>query len=189
VALRLSITPGCAHLPYTSLTFYRQFPVVPEARFFSLQLRYRFTPTTWGNQGEPSRIQGLQVVMSKGQGTAVQEWKFRWNNVADSLPQQPTRPMWQWYTGQGWEDTGVRDALAGDQWHTLMMVGEITPVGGIQYRSLTSNGVISPVEYQAVPTGVAGDALTVAVVLEGNFQQDAYELLLDQVGFTWHTQP
>src|SRR5262249_55886360 len=129
-SLRCSITGGA---PYSNVHCYRNLLPEPAATAFTLTLSFWFSPTTtFNNQGGSSVIQALEFTMNKWQQSKRYEFALQWQNVGDGAPQ------WRyWVPNQSaWVSLGISDTLAGNQWHVLMLEGDINN-GQVHYQRFT----------------------------------------------------
>jgi hypothetical protein len=184
-ALRCAITGGSG---YSNIHCYRDMPAAPSADIFTLRLWFWISPTTTcNNQGTNSVAQALEFSISKWQQFRRYEIALQWQNVGDGAPQwrywDPHRPA-----ADRWAPImpKVSHCLAGERWHTLTLEGRIV-AGRVLYRRFTIDdqtidiGVsTSPVDAPSEP-----DRLALAIQLDGNINQDAYAVFVDQVSFVY----
>jgi hypothetical protein len=177
-ALRLALTGGD---PYSNAHFYRTLTSDLTATMFSLSLSFWFTATTWNNEDAPSVVQALEFTTSKWQDGKRYEFALQWRNVGNGAG-----PGWRyWDPNQSedrWVDLGITDRLAGEQWHTLVLQGQI--VGGrVHYARFTIDQRSYSLDKTVAPALTPGesDRLGVAVQLDGNATEAPYSVYLDNV--------
>lgn len=180
-ALRCGLTGGD---PYSNIHCYRNLPADPDAHFFTLELDFYLPETSFNNQGMPSRIQALEFTMNQWQGGKRYEWALQWMNVGSNGPQWR---YWNPHQSERWVATPIQQALAVKQWHHLQMEGEIRS-GQVYYRYFIIDGARHELNMTVAPvlTPNDPDRLAVAVQADGNYAQDAYDLLIDKVNFYHH---
>jgi hypothetical protein len=180
-ALRVALLGGA---PYTAVQAASSLPPEPTATAFRLELCWRFSDTTFNNQGRRSRVHAVKLATSKRLAGLRYEWAFQWLNVADSTDGQA--PTWRIWDGQTWVDTNVNQELAPEQWHHFILQGDITTTGQVRYVSFTSDGFTTSLDQTAAaaPDGNP-DGITVAFRLDGNYAEDPYECLFDDVRLDW----
>jgi hypothetical protein len=177
-SLRCSITGGT---PYSNLHCYRNLPPEPLSAKFALALSFWFSPTTtFNNQGAPSIVQALEFTMNKWQQGKRYEFALQWQNVGDGAPQ------WRYWNSSQWMSLGITGTLEGNQWHSLVLDGEITD-GQTYYRGFTVDQQMHLISMLAPPADVPGetDRLAIAIQLDGNFEEAPYDVFIDQVSFAW----
>lgn len=189
-ALRLGIGEGGD--PYTGVQGYRTLPPVPTALAFYMSFFWRFSATTFNNHDQmnvfaPSRVQAIELTMNKWTPQGRFEWALQWENVGDGTPEQGNPPAWRLWDGSTgtWRDTGISQALAGEQWHTFSLLGEIRN-GRTHYISFSSDGLLQSLGQSFAPQQVAGNnELTIAFQLDGNATQTPYDCLFDEINIWW----
>ena len=180
-ALWCGVTGG---MPFSNVHCYRNLLPDPSATVFTLTLSFWFSPTTtFNNVGGDSIVQALEFSMSKWQEAKRYEFALQWQNVGAGGPQwrywDPLRPA-----SERWVSLTIPETLAGEQWHTFTLEGEIIN-GQVYYRNFTIDqrsyglGILVP------PAATPGepDRLAMAVQLDGNFTQSPYDLFIDKVSF------
>jgi hypothetical protein len=178
-SLRCSITGGD---PYSNVHCYANMLPEPTATAFTLTLSFWFSPTTtFNNQGAPSVVQALEFTMNKWHQSKRYEFALQWQNVGSGAPQWR---YWDPHQPEPWVSLGITDTLAGEQWHSLTLEGDITDDQvhyqrfAIDQRSYTLDITASP----GTETGEA-DRLAVAIQLDGNAVEAPYDVFIDQVDF------
>ena len=178
-SLRGGLTGGAA---YSNVHFYRHLLSEPAASKFTLDLSFYFTPTTtFNNQGSPSVVQALEFSMSKWYQSRRYEFAVQWQNVGSGAPQ------WRYWTRTvpiRWVSLGIADTLEGQEWHSLVLEGEI--VGGkVHYRAVTIDGQPHAMDMTVEPVSAPGepDRLAVAFQLDGNYTETPYDVYVDEVTF------
>jgi len=182
-ALRVAIAGG---QPYTNIhAFSTLYDVPAQATAFRLELCWRFSQTTFNNQGGRSRVQAVELTTSKWQAGRRYQWALQWMNVPATRGGRA--PIWALWDGIAWVDTGVGQQLVPEQWHHFILQGDITADGQIRYVSFTSDGVPTSLGQEFAPTqgDNNGDRITVAFQLDGNAREDRYECLFDNVRLEW----
>jgi hypothetical protein len=186
-ALRCAITGGSG---YSNIHCYRNLPAAPSADLFTLRLSFWISPTTTcNNQGANSIVQALEFSMSKWQQSRRYEIALQWQNVGDGAPQwrywDPQRPA-----ADRWVPIvpKVPLYLAGERWHVLTLEGRIV-AGLALYRRFTIDDRTIDLAVLTSPTDVRGesDRLALAVQLDGNINEDAYDVVVDQVSLVYES--
>ena len=181
-SLRCSITGG---QPNSHIHCYRNLLSDPAASVFVLTMPFYFTSTTTcNNQGEPSIIQALEFTMSKWYQGKRYEFALQWENVAETPGDGA--PQWRYWNSYEWVPFSpkITQCLTAGQWHTLTLEGEIVN-GQVHYHrfAITNTSHILDLTVPPVLDSAHGDGLAVAIQLDGNFQEDAYDVFIDQVSF------
>ena len=181
-SLRCAITGGD---PYSNVHCYRNLPAEPTSNFFTLSLSFYYQPaSSFNNVGGDSIVQGLEFTMNKWDQGLRYEWALQWDNVDNGAPKWR---YWDPAHSPRWVDLGISGSIAGEQWHTLTLEGEILE-GKVRYRRF----VFDQHEYQlnnillvaTASTPNEFDRLAVAVQLDGNSVETPYELFIDHVTLT-----
>ena len=176
-SLRCAITGG---QPYSNIHCYRNLTSEPAATTFTLNLFFRFSPpTTFNNQGAPSIVQALEFSMSKWYQAQRYEWAVQWQNVGPGAPQWR---FWNPHAAEPWVSLGIPATSAGDQWHSLILEGEIRQ-GMVRYQTLTVDGQSHAINVEVAPAAAPGevDRLAVAFQLDGNSVESPYNMFVDKV--------
>lgn len=178
-ALRLALTGG---EPYSNAHFYRNLAGTGSDRpkQFVLSLRFRFTPTTHNNQGGVSAIQAIEFTANEWRKGQRSEFALQWLNVGY---QAPCWRFWDPHHKEDrWRNLSLSAPLAPDRWHTLRLEGQ-TENGVVRYLRFTIDGQTHElgIEIPAKSDPGQEDRAAVGIQLDGNVQQDPYELLLDDV--------
>lgn len=181
-ALNIGIRGGS---PYTGIQGYAQIDGAADAQAVELRLDWRFSDTTWNNQGAASTVQAIELTLSKWSGGARYEWALQWENVSDGSDQGADAPNWRVWTGSIWQDLGISQHLRPNAWHSFRLRGSIVE-GQVRYVEFKSDGKTFPMTdvFDPVPTE-SSDRLTVALQLDGNYAQGSYDCLFDHVGVRW----
>lgn len=179
-ALKITLSGG---QPYTGLHVYRNLmhaPASPRARYFRLEMRYRFGPSQ-------RPIQALEFTMSVWRGYQRWEWALQWERVPDGTAQQGMPPTWRIWTGFTWDNLGVRQHLAADRWHSLVLWGDIDAGRRVQYRGFISDGESTALsgQYVATRSTYGGAYLSVGTQLDGDAREDPYVVYLDRIALRW----
>ena len=176
-SLRCAITGG---QPYSNIHCYRNLASEPAATTFRLNFFFRFSPpTTFNNQGAPSIVQALEFSMSKWYQAQRYEWAVQWQNVG------PGAPQWRYWNPNAverWVSLGTPATFAGDEWHSLVLEGEIRH-GMVHYQTLTVGGQSYAIDVDVAPAAAPGevDRLAVAFQLDGNSVGSPYNVFVDEV--------
>jgi hypothetical protein len=179
-SLRCAITGG---VKYSNVHCYRNLPAKPAGNTFALSTSFFYQPTsTFNNVGGPSIVQALEFTMNKWNQGLRYEWALQWDNV------DPGAPKWRYWgpaTLGGaltWVDLGIAGSLAGQQWHSLTIEGEILN-GQVHYQRFILDSQVHPIDIMVPPAVTPGEAdrLAVAVQLDGNSTETPYELFIDHV--------
>ena len=180
-SLRCAILGGDA---YSNVHCYRNLPAEPDSNVFLMSLSFYYRPNSSFNNasGVPSIVQGLEFTMNKWQNGLRYEWALQWDNVDPNA--SPPAPKWRyWDPAQAdWFDTGISGGITGMGWHTLVLEGGIFN-GQLHYHRFTFDNTTFPLDIVTSPAIAAGepDKLAVAVQLDGNYQEDAYEVFIDDL--------
>lgn len=193
-SLRCALLGG---VPYSNIHCYRNLLAEPLVSEFVLTVPFWFSPTTtFNNQGGPSVIQALEFTMNKWHQDQRYEFALQWQNVGTGAPQwrywDPHQSPDQWLSLNITATTMVE--LAGLQWHTLVLTGEIRE-GQVVYQTFCLDAQNPPdpsdpncywLNISIAPWNTPGDPdqLAVAVQLDGNFDETPYDLFIDQVSFS-----
>ena len=180
-SLRCALTGGN---PYSNVHCYRNLPADPASNLFRLSMSFYYQPgSTFNNVGGPSVVQALEFTMNKWHQSLRYEWALQWDNV------DPGAPKWRYWgraTPAGpldWFDLGITGSLAGQQWHTLELEGEIL-AGNVHYKRFIIDGQEHSLNISVSPASTNElDKLAVAIQLDGNSTETPYEVFLDQVTF------
>ena len=187
-ALQCSLTGGA---PYSNLHCYQNLPSEPTADIFTLTLSFWFAPTTTCNNRETdSIVQALEFTMNKWYASKRYEFALQWQNVGDGAPQ------WRYWNPHGTEkwaapNPAVSECLAGQQWHTITLIGSIRD-DQVYYESFVVDNQSHEMGFFVPPASAPGEAdrLAVAVQLDGNASQTSYDVHIDKMIFTAQsTQP
>jgi hypothetical protein len=173
--------------PYTGIHTYYQLPPAPEARAFELDLLYHYSPaTTWDNQGGFSILQNFQFTFSWFFQGRRYEAALQYECVHDDSPEAGRPPTWRLWTGTTWKNTGVRQELAANTWHHLILRALAMPeANALRYIEFVSDDRATPLGLSFPPTSVVVSPLVVGFQLDGNFRQESYDVSFDQVHLTW----
>ncbi len=181
-SLRCSITGG---QPNSHVHCYRNLLSEPAASVFVLTMPFYFTPaTTCNNQGESSIIQALEFTMSKWHQGQRYEFAVQWENVAETPGDGA--PQWRYWNSSQWVpfNPKITQCLAAGQWYTLTLEGEIVNSQVHYHRfAITNTNHILDLTVPPIPDSAHDDGLAIAVQLDGNFQEDAYDVFVDRVSF------
>lgn len=180
-ALRLKLNNGDS---YTGPHFYTVIQPMPRSAYaFELSLFYRFSNTTWSNCLAPSSVQALEFVVGKRVDHVWWEWAVQWMNVGPNANGCDGVPRWRiWNDSHSWDDIGLAQKLTPNEWHHLVFRGEIKN-GQVYYSNLESDGVFVQINNGFSPAieEFAPDEVAVAVQLDGNYQDDSYEVIVDKI--------
>jgi hypothetical protein len=182
-ALRLAITGG--NRPYTHIHAYRTLEALPSATRFTLNLDWKFSETTWNNEGGASTIQMIEPAMSSWSGSERYEWALQWQNVGDGSVQDGDAPAWRIWNGASWQTTGFSQRLEPNRWHRLHLDGFMEP-GLVCYERMISDDAEVPLPF-SVPATPALEPARSAVTMQlgGNYREDPYHCLIRHVSFSW----
>jgi hypothetical protein len=186
-ALRLAITGG--DRPYTHIHCYRTLRYNRRIAAVSMTMRWRFSDTTWNNEGAPSTIQMIEPAFNIWDGERRFEWALQWQNVGDGSNQGEIAPAWRLWNGSSWEATGYGQRLAPNVWHDLELCGEIRD-GAIRYVRMVSDDLAIPLDRTFAATeAVEGKRMAVTMQLGGNYNQDPYECYVRNLNLAWQDRP
>lgn len=185
ISLRCAITGGD---PYSNIHCYRNLPAEPTSNFFSISLSFYYhPPSSFNNVGEPSVVQGLEFTMSKWNQGLRHEWALQWNNVNES--DNTGAPKWRYWdpfaSPNRWVDLGISGSITGEQWHTLILDGEILD-GKAHFLRFVFDGQEHQLNIPDVDpiSDPAEDKIAIAVQLDGNSTETPYEVFIDTVILT-----
>lgn len=184
-ALRLAITGGD---PYMGILSSYRVATTDDASSFHLSFAWRFSATSFGNQGRPSVVQAGEFAINHWTPGARYEWALQWQNVTDGSPETGTLPDWRLWDGpaQRWRTTGFAQRLTPEQWHTLVIEGTKTGDGMLRYDRFVSDGAEVPLGNSYAPVAAQGDGtITVAFQIDGNYVEAPYTVLFDGVDIAW----
>jgi len=177
--------------PYTSPHFYTTVTnYSPNASQFTLSLQFRFSDTSMANCGAPSPVQALEFVMGKRVKQVWWEWAVQWMNVGPGANGCTDRPRWRIWNGSPsepkWSDIGLEQTLAPNTWHSLQMTGSIRN-GQVFYETMTINNITVRIMQGFAPVANpnAPDELAVAMQPDGNYHDDPYSVIVDNVTLQW----
>lgn len=173
-SLRCSITGGA---PYSNVHCYRNLPPEPLAAKFTFALSFWYSPTTtFNNQNAPSIVQALEFTMNKWHQFKRYEFALQWQNVGADAPQ------WRYWASSQWMNLGITDTLESNQWHILVLEGEIIDEQ-IHYQKFKIDQRDHLISMFVSPADVPGEAdrIAVAIQLDGNFEEAPYDMFVDQV--------
>lgn len=168
-ALAASLTSG---QPYTGMHVYRNLAAADSAVTFQLDLSFQFS--------NAAAVQALEFTTSKWYNNKRWELAMQWENVGDGGAQQGAAHSWRLWTGGSWQNTGVVQSLNAQTWHTFHLTGKIVN-GNIQYTGFRCDAQTISLSQTFAPVASAGDLLAVAVQLDGNGNEDAYQMYVDGV--------
>jgi serine/threonine protein kinase len=176
--LRLFLAGGA---PYSNAHFYRNLPATASnaPKRFTLSLSFRFSQTTSNNQGGPSIIQALEFTVSEWHLDRRHELALQWLNVG---PNAPCWRFWDPHNPERWRELAFSGMLEGDRWHSLRLEG-VARGDQTLYQFFTLDGRTHDLGI-AVPATAEPDQpdkVAVGVQLDGNSQQDPFEVHLDKV--------
>jgi hypothetical protein len=180
-ALQISLLGGTQ---YTGFQAYRILPPNNNAHTFELCLSFYFTGVT--------PIQALAFSIQKWAKSVKWEWAIQWQNIGDGTPQQGTPPNWRIWTGSGmWHDTQKpQQVLSTGHWYKLDLVGKVVN-GKVQYggNSTFDSAPLNLGQDQFDPVSpkyYVVDQVVVSVELNGNSQEDPYDVYIDNINFTYN---
>ena len=179
-SLRCALTGGD---PYSNVHCYRNLPAKPDSNSFKLSMSFFYQPaSSYNNVGEPSIAQALEFSMSKWDQDKRYEWALQWDNVDSGGPKWR---YWDPNDSSKWLDLGISGSLAGEQWHTLKLEGQIIN-DQVHYSRFTLDGQIHNLDITVDPASTPGelDRLAIAVQLDGNSTETPYEVFADHVTFS-----
>jgi hypothetical protein len=186
-ALRCSIEPGGES--YGRLHCYVNLKPELNAAMFTLDMNFKFSPTTCNNQGSPSTVQGLEFSMSSWRLGKRYEYAMQWENV-ESGPTS-SGEQWRYWDGVDWRPLNppIIACLTGDlsesaEWLTFRLEGAIVD-DKVEYRNFSINSTEHLLTIEPIlPIGSnEPDHLAVAFQLDANQPADAYDMLVDGVSF------
>lgn len=168
-SLQVSLISG---QPYVGIHAYRNLSPADTATSFDLTLSFYFPDAT--------HIQALEFTMSKWVNNQRWEWAMQWERIGSGV----TTPVWRLWTGSSWQSIGVTQQLAASKWHKLHIKGNISN-GVVHYISFKCDTISANLSQTFAPVSNSGDKLAVAVQLDGDSQEDPYQIYIDQVSLQW----
>jgi hypothetical protein len=182
-ALKLAITGG--NRPYTHIHCYRHLAYNKRATALTMKMRWRFSDTTWNNEGAPSVIQMIEPAMNIWDGERRFEWALQWQNVGDGSGEGAGAPAWRIRNGASWETTGFSQRLAPNAWHDLELSGEIVD-GAVRYVRAVSDDLIIPLDRSFSSTeAIEKKRMAVTMQLGGNYNEDPYQCYIGALDLNW----
>ncbi len=172
-ALKISLLSG---QPYTGIHAYRNLPANDTATKFDLKLFFSFSSVT--------PIQALEFTMNSWVNNQRWEWALQWENIGDGTTQQGNPPTWRLWTGRSWQNIGVRQQLSPKIWHKLHLKGDLLH-GQVHYVGFTCDDTSANLDQIFAPVSAPGNKMAVAVQLDGDSREDAYQVYIDGVDFQW----
>ncbi len=191
-ALRIGLLSGAD--AYTGAHAYYTHQLPAGAQAFALSFDYLLPPTSLNNREHPSIAQAFEISLSlwkKSDKAGVfyrYEWGLQYQIVGN------TAPDWRLWNGTDWVTTGIQQELVGgdDRWHTVLIEGYVGADrdgnghgDDLRYVAMRSDDLAIPLgidlPLQEVQVDASQDYATVAVQLDGNFQQDPYAVTIDNV--------
>lgn len=172
-ALKISLISG---QPYTGIHAYRNLPANETATTFDLTIFFYFSSAT--------PMQALEFTMSTWVNDQRWEWALQWEHIGDGTPQQGNPPTWRLWTGSSWQNIGVSQQLSAETWHMFHLKGDLLH-GQVHYMDFTCDDTSAHLDQTFAPVSAPGNKLAVAVQLDGDSQEDPYQVYLDGVNFLW----
>ena len=87
--------------------------------------------------------------------------------------------------GQSWHPTGVACNPVANAWNHLIIQVQRTSDNQLLFQSITLNGNTATLNYYENPTTTTWYGVTVNYQQDGNYQQTAYSVWLDQLNFSY----
>ncbi len=192
-ALRCSIESGGES--YGRLHCYVNLRPELNAAMFTLDMNFKFSPTTCNNQGSPSTVQALEFSMSSWRLGKRYEYAMQWENVQSDAGS--SGEQWRYWDGSDWLPlpAPIGACLTGDlsesvdNWHTFRLEGAIVN-DMVEYRNFSIDGTehlltIAPILPEDTDEQ---DHLAAAFQLDANLAADPYDMLVDDVSFVrWNS--
>jgi hypothetical protein len=122
--------------------------------------------------------------MSKWDQSKRYEFALQWQNVEETVGDGA--PQWRlWCPPNEWVPLGISQCLAGEEWHTLVLEGEIVDEQ-VHYQRFVidhqSHTLTRICEYEP---STDPDKLAVAIQLDGNLEESPYDVVVDKVCLRW----
>jgi hypothetical protein len=168
-ALEVSLISG---QPYVGIHAYRNLAPADTATTFNLTLSFYFPTVT--------PIQALEFTENKWVNNQRWEWAIQWEHIGSGV----TTPVWRLWTGSSWQEISLTQQLAAKKWHKLQLKGNILN-GQVHYISFSCDSLSSTLGQTFAPASNSGDKLAAAVQLDGDSQEDPYQLYIDKVNLQW----
>jgi hypothetical protein len=173
-ALQISLKSG---KPYTGVLAYQNLSPDSIANTFDLELLFYFS--------DLASIQALEFSMNQLMNSERWEWAMQWQHIGDRSPQQGSPPNWRIWTGTRWQDSGVMQKLTAHVWYHFHLQGNIVD-GQVHYLSFACDGPSRDLGQTFNPVSHNGtDNMAIGVQLDGNHNEDPYEVSIDVVSFQW----
>jgi len=180
-SLKCSITGG--H-PYSNVHCYRNLPAAPTSTHFVLNMSFYYQPvSTFNNSGGDSIVQALEFTMNKWDQGLRYEWALQWVNVDTGAPKWR---YWDPSQTPKWVDIGITGSISGEQWHTIILEGEILN-DKVHYLRFILDMQTYDLNIPLIPPASTPgelDRLAVAVQLDGNYLETPYDIFIDQVSLS-----
>ena len=158
--------------PYVGIHAYRNLAPADTATSFNLTLSFYFPTAT--------PIQALEFTSSKWVNNQRWEWALQWEHIGSGV----TTPVWRLWTGSSWQEIGLTQQLAAKKWHKLHLKGNISN-GQVHYISFSCDSLSANLGQTFAPVSNPGDKLAVAVQLDGDSNENPYQLYIDKVSLQW----
>ena len=88
-------------------------------------------------------------------------------------------------SGQTWHPTGVPCNPLANAWNHLTLIVQRTSDNQLLFQSITLNGVTAVLNYYESPTTTTWYGVTINYQQDGNFEQTAYSVWLDNLSFAY----
>ncbi len=160
--------------PYAGFHAYRNFAPTT-ANTFEVNLSFEFP--------DAAPVQALEFTTSKWEKNQRWEWAFQWEHVGDGGPQQGIAPSWRLWSGSVWLNTGLTQQLTPGTWHTLHFTGTIAN-GNVLYTGFQCDDILLPLAQTFAPVPSQGNKVAIGVQLDGNRNEDRYQLYVNQVSLS-----
>ena len=175
-ALRCGLSGG---EPYSNIHCYRNLGAAPNATTFELTMRFWYSPTATTLTPADEVAQALEFTMNKWENNNRYEIALQWMNIGSNVSEWR---FWDPYQDEPWVELQIPGEIALGEWHTLTLQGDFID-DYAYYRSFSLDGVQHELGI-SVPTAHYPDWVdftAIAVQADGNYAQDAYDLVIDEV--------
>jgi hypothetical protein len=184
--------------PYTTLQAYRSVSFASTTTKFDFSLSFYITEFAIS---EVPPIQALGFTLSWGKGS--EKAILQWQQIGDGTSQQGTPPNWRVGNGTDWQylkkgKEQVNQELMMGRWYTFDLKGEImgNMMRFLSFSCVNEFGVandiattpldqIQPFAFYPLqdPMSMNNQLMNIGVQLDGNANEDPYDVYLDGVNF------
>ncbi|MFN8623774.1 MAG: hypothetical protein U0869_23785 [Chloroflexota bacterium] len=181
-ALRLGLKGGPGSYP--NVRYQTSVGPAAWAHGFQLSAWFWFDPQ---QVGWDSTIQALEIGFARWHADRLWVWEAQLRFVS-VLPY--AQPSWHVWGGDQWVPAGMNQHVEGGRWHTLLLQGELHRDRARYVRLVCDEQAVMPgLEFAPTRRSPSGEAVSVAVQLDGNRAGDPYRVVIDQVTLLLTAEP